>query len=334
MVEVDNPIFIWTGTQSSIPVGWKRVTELDGKFPRVLGTGENNVLGIGGSATHAHTSPAHTHAMNWHSHVTNYSTSKNNSTIGTKDGGNGSANGHAHASVNTSGPVGVSVSSESVQYSSVSNNPPFTEVIFITKSTGSITSVPINAVALSKTTLGALTLANGANGTIDLQNRFLRGAPTGADAGATGGTSTNAHDISHAHQTQHDHSDQWAGADTTSSTTRADESGKSDNVLTSHSHMTYYDYAYVNTTDTVADPTTETVLPPYMDFVIGQNRTGKALTQKAMYLQVGFYTRKLVALFVDQVQPEQPEDRLRIRMALPHIRIRRCGIRIREALLY
>jgi hypothetical protein len=280
MVEVDNPIFIWTGTNSSIPVGWKRVTELDGKFPRVLGNGENNVLATGGSETHSHTSPAHTHGMNWHSHITSYGTSINLSTIGTKDGSNGSASGHAHLSVNTSGPVGASVSWESVQYSPASNDPPFTEVIFITKSTGSITSIPVNVVVLSKTTLGRLTLANGANGTIDLQNRFLRGAPADADAGGMGGTDVNEHDISHVHLTQHDHSDQSAGSDTTTSKTRADESGKSDNTLTTHSHTTYYDIASVYTTDIWSDTTTETVLPPYTDFVIGQNRTGKSLTQK------------------------------------------------------
>jgi hypothetical protein len=287
LAEVDNPIFIWTGTNSSIPTGWKRVTELDGKFPRVLGNGENNVLATGGSATHSHTSPAHTHGMNWHSHVASFGPNINTSTDRTRDGGEGSANGHEHASVTTSGPVGATVSWESVQYSPVSNEPPFTEVIFITKSTGSITSVPVNAVALSKTTLGALTLANGANGTIDLQNRFLRGAATGADAGETGGSSVNEHFIDHVHLTSHDHDDQWTGADTTTSTTKSYESGKSDVTRLYHVHMTYYDYANVYTTDTSSISTPETVLPPYTDFVIGQNRTGKALTQKnilALYI--------------------------------------------------
>jgi len=287
LAEVDNPIFIWTGTNSSIPTGWKRVTELDGKFPRVLGNGENNVLATGGSATHSHTSPAHTHGMNWHSHVASFGPNINTSTDRTRNDGEGSVNGHEHASVTTSGPVGATVSWESVQYSPVSNEPPFTEVIFITKSTGSITSVPVNAVALSKTTLGALTLANGANGTIDLQNRFLRGAATGADAGETGGSSVNEHFIDHVHLTSHDHDDQWTGADTTTSTTRSYESGKSDVTRRYHVHMTYYDYANVYTTDTSSISTPETVLPPYTNFVIGQNRTGKALTQKnilALYI--------------------------------------------------
>jgi hypothetical protein len=273
-----NPIFIWTGRNDAIPAGWNRVTVLDGKFPRVVAN-RDQVLATGGSPTHTHSSPAHSHTMLNHTHITSYGGSVNQSTTGTRDGGSGSANGHAHESVTTSNPVNVSVSAESVTYSAFSNNPPYYEVIFIMKSYGEINEVPPGVVVLSKNTLGALTLANGRNGTPNLQNRFLRGAPTGAHAGATGGYSKNTHTINHTHVTTHDHEDQWAGRDTTTSTTRADESGKSDNTLTSHSHMTYYNPATINTTETSAISTPETVLPPYTDFVVGQNMTGRDVTQ-------------------------------------------------------
>lgn len=273
-----NPIFIWTGRSDAIPAGWERVTVLDGKFPRVVAN-RDQVLATGGSPTHTHTSPPHSHTMANHTHVTSYGGSVNQSTTGTRDGGIGSANGHAHESVTTSNPVNVSVSAESVTYSAFSNNPPYYEVIFIMKTDGEVNEVPPGVVVLSKNTLGALTLANGRNGTPNLQNTFLRGAPTGSHAGGVGGNSKNTHTIDHTHSTVHDHDDQWAGRDTTTNTTRADESGKSDNTLTSHSHITYYNPANENTAATSAISTAETVLPPYTDFVVGQNKTGRDVTQ-------------------------------------------------------
>ena len=53
-------IFIWTGTNASIPTGWERVTTLDGRYIKATANAVNpNVTG--GNATHTHTSTAHTY---------------------------------------------------------------------------------------------------------------------------------------------------------------------------------------------------------------------------------------------------------------------------------
>ena len=52
-------IFIWTGTNASIPTGWSRVTSMDDKYLKGTANGVNPNVD-GGATTHTHTSPTHT----------------------------------------------------------------------------------------------------------------------------------------------------------------------------------------------------------------------------------------------------------------------------------
>ena len=51
-------IFIWTGTNASIPAGWERVTSLDSKYPKAITNTSTEPNTTGGSDTHSHSATA------------------------------------------------------------------------------------------------------------------------------------------------------------------------------------------------------------------------------------------------------------------------------------
>lgn len=276
---VDNPIFIWTGTQNTIPAGWKRVELLDGKFPRVVAEGET-ILTTGGSDTHSHVANPHTHGLSSHTHRFTLPPGSGGSTsAGGTNNSRGNQQEHTHGTTTSGAPSNVSISGDSPNYSAFSNNPPYYEVIFITRNDMTVTAVPVGAVAFSTSSLGSLTLANGSRGTPNLQNRFLRGAADGANAGRTGGSATNVHVIDeHTHTTSHEHS---AVNTVAGSLTSRFNNSNGDLTSSGHTHSVglMSETIMSSTSPSTSTSQPETVLPPYMDVLIGQNRTTREVSQ-------------------------------------------------------
>lgn len=202
-------IAIWVGTNASIPSGWTRETTLDAKYPKGQGVEAPDITG--GATTHTHTSPTHAHTLGGHTHTFTLDGCFQTNTPSTEASGPSNrimACGHYHTGTSND-PSGGTTSSDAVTYGSVSNDPPYYGVIFIRCTEFSV-FLPEDATVLwdNATVPDGFGYHNGTAATPDLRNTYLKGANTGADAGAqTGGSLTNIHNIDHSHTAQtHTHS--------------------------------------------------------------------------------------------------------------------------------
>ena len=261
-------IFIWNSTNASIPANWDRETKLDAQF--IKGTADTVDPDVtGGTATHTHTAAAHTHA-DVHTHtITINACTKLYGGVETGSGSNYSVELHTHTA--SCGAIsGGGLSSITSTYSEISNNPPYYEVIFIKPSDGAQTGVPNNACALSDNS----SLPSGWTEVTALRNKFLRGAATDGNAGGTGGSTTNVHDLTHTHVVAaHDHANTTSG--TPSSTGGASGSDSNACSSASHTHTINVDAQSSNISATAPQLTTsETVEPAYKTLVVIKNETG------------------------------------------------------------
>ena len=266
-------IYIWAGNYADIPAGWERVTALDGKYPKGAADGVNpNVTG--GSSTHQHTGTTHSHTDS-HTHtITISACSKVYGNVDTGGGSSYSQEYHTHTA--SCGAVSDgSLSSVSCTYDSVSNDPPYYSVIFITP-TSNISSLPNEAIYLYEGTDSRTGhyVCDGNNSTPNLANKYLKGAATGANAGGTGGSTTNVHTLTHTHTVaSHGH------VSTTSGTPSSigGNSGSDDNNCSSANHTHTINVGSATSSISSTAPsltTTETVEPAYTKLLTIQNRTG------------------------------------------------------------
>lgn len=275
-------IFIWTGTNASIPAGWSRVTDLDDRFPK--GDATPNI--IGGSANHSHTSPAHNHEMDWHTHEF-YVSGAYGGTAGTQTNSENTAGlNHTHTNGTTNNSAsGILTDTVAAVYSSISNNPPFYKVIYITP-TSVAGGLPNLCLGLSDDTgfsnnsgkYNGYYQCDGNNSTPNLTDRYLLGASAGADAGTTGGSLTNVHLIEHTHfnVASHDH---YFASGTVNSQLRDSDPSVTQEFSNSHTHSG----ALNSVSDTVstAYPSvtcSETVEPNYKKLIAIQNRSSTVYT--------------------------------------------------------
>jgi hypothetical protein len=212
----ENVILMWGGTNASIPSGWQRETDLDSKYPKSLTSADPG--STGGSNTHTHSDGGHTHTMNSHNH--SYSLSKCSSYTGANTTTDPSykflAAEHAHPSANTSSTSGGSLQSTTVTWSSVNHEPSYRTVIFI-KPSGTSASLEDGIITLynNSSVPDNWHFCNGSNGTIDLRNRFIKGAGAGANANSAGGGTSHQHSVSHGHSSNsHTHTGTSAQNDT------------------------------------------------------------------------------------------------------------------------
>lgn len=278
-------IFIWSGTNASIPAGWSRETTLDGKFIKGNADGSTNPNLTGGNATHTHTSAStHNHTMTSHTHQ---------ATVGGAYGGQAGTNtnseniaglNHTHTGGTTGGSTVTDLSTESVTYSAVSNNPPFYEVIFIKPSTVA-GGLPDQAIGLSDDTgfsnntgkYNGYYQCDGNNSTPNFVDKFLRGAGTGANAGTTGGSYTNIHNLEHTHTVPtHYH---YFLSGTVNSQLRDSDPSVTQEFSKDHVHGV--DLTAVSDTLVAGNPsvtTSETVQPSHKLLNAIQNRSGTPYT--------------------------------------------------------
>ena len=273
MPVANNIIFPYLGTHAGIPTGYTRETTLDSKFIKGASSG-NNPNSTGGAATHTHTSPtsAHTHTLNTHNHTITLAAGS-----GSKETGSTAQNAikfdHVHPTANTSSTANGSLGATTVSYGAVSNNPPYVEVIYI-KSQGTH-DIPDDGVIIrnDSTTRTGFNVCDGTNGTTDLRNKYLKGAGTGANAGGTGGSTTNIHPLTHTHSVAtHTHSSVTIPA--VSSPTRY-ASGAAGNEVANytHDHSATPDAA-TDVLDSVSVTCAETVEPGYYKLYTIQNISG------------------------------------------------------------
>lgn len=272
----NNGIIIWTGTNASIPAGFTRETSLDSKFTKgSAASTEANVTG--GADTHYHDSDAHGHSMNSHSHVvtTNYSGGDGNDS----DSGGSELNANHYHTDSISGVVGGDLSSVASTYASVSNNPPYYEVIFI-KSVG-YNLFPDDGVAFFSSADIPSGFANcdGAGGTTNLANKYLRGAATSGNAGGTGGSTQNIHDLTHTHSESYHYHSQWLRASGNVSGGGRRGSGTGGRAGLNHYHYYYLNNNTAGSISTAQLTTTETVEPAYKKLLAIQNTSGTSKAQ-------------------------------------------------------
>lgn len=259
-------ILLWAGANGDIPANWVRETTLDSKFAKSSGAVAPN--NTGGATTHTHTSPAHSHTLGAHTHT--YTTSSVDWGINqykSNNSGNNAAFNGSHNHTGTSGGASGGTITDACTYGAVSNNPPFYSPIFIKAQAGALIETDI--IALWAGFGGVVTIptnwqeCTGANGSPDLRNKYLLGASTDADAGATGGSTTNSHDITHSHTpVTHTHT---TAASSNNSSVNGKNGGSDDSAIVTpnpHAHNISLDANTQNTnanTDTLV--TAETVEP-------------------------------------------------------------------------
>lgn len=274
-------IFVWTGTNGSIPSGWERETLLDGYFPK--GALFNNNPGItGGAATHTHSSvTTHTHS-DTHIHTISFGVSGASGTGRVGTGTN--VNAHIHANINSGAVSGGSLSSVSSTYLAYSNEPPYRKVIFI-KPSSPVSGLAEDGVCFvdSSNTLG-FTFCDGNNSTPDLRNKYLKGAGTGEDADVSNsfGSLTNVHELSHTHTVSaHTHASATSGQRTTGDACVTNTG--TGYASTTHTHSVTL--ASTTVTLVAGNPTlttTNEVEPSFYKILPVQNKTGNPLEKVGM----------------------------------------------------
>lgn len=230
-----NMMAIHVGAHASLPSNFSRETALDGRF--LKGWGSEAVNTAGGQAQHSHTSPAHTHTINHHTHTF--------TTNGASDSGqdtNGGVNdladrSHYHTNQTCDTTNGGNLS-DAVTYANVTWEPLHLRVVFI-KPTSTNQAVPANAcIFWDSDTLpvgGAWSFYTNAN------DRFIRGADTGADGGAQLGSATHEHSINHTHSVvSHSHTGTTWGASHCNRQASEWGGGNAHASGCGHSHIVYF----------------------------------------------------------------------------------------------
>lgn len=226
-------IFLWPGTNASIPAGWDRQTDLDGRYAKGIATASTQPGTTGGAASHTHTTSTHTHDLA-HSHTITGNTSAGVGSANSSDGAVGTtaiATTHTHTrpSVNSQA---VSSGPTAPTPDSINNDPARLEVIFI-ESDGSPSGVPNGALGLT-----AETSITGWTDYANATGRFLKGAAAAGNGGATAASTIDSHTHAvpaHTHAaTSHTH----VSANTGTNSSNLSLFGGAQSVLwaTSHSH--------------------------------------------------------------------------------------------------
>lgn len=274
---LDNVILIWPSTNASIPAGFSRVTDLDDKF--IKGYGDEAVNTTGGNESHTHTSTAsHSHTIPAHTHTITFSAYTGSNIDSGASNQDGAANPHNHAPISSGAVNNASCSSISATYTAAASNnnrPPYYDVIFIQRTSGT-SGVPDDAVVLwdSATIPSGWYFCDGANSTPNLANKYLRGASAGGNSGGTGGATNHSHVLTHStgHSVSHGHAQVTSGV---ANTERNDsENINYDMVRWNHTHTVSLNTYNQSTSSSPTVTTTETVEPEYRKLAAIQNQTG------------------------------------------------------------
>jgi len=257
----------WPGTEASIPSGWSRLTDFDGFFLKSVPNNSTNPgTATSTATTHTHTSPTHNHTQDAHSHTGNAASGAPSATVNKHTAGGDSllsTDTHTHTVPNSSSDTATNQTTAAT-LSSTSNDPPFSEVIWI-QSNGT-TDIPDTAIAF----FNSASLPTGWDAVSP--GKFFKGAVAASDPGVDGGADSHTHTSSHNHtQDAHGHTSASSGTDTP-----GNDQGTSNpaNSATAHAHS--ITWATTVATNQAADGNVATVtyLPPYYALVGVQNTSG------------------------------------------------------------
>ena len=268
-----NIIFIWPSTNSTIPGGWTRETDLDAKYPVGCAAADASGGTTGGGATHTHTvTGTHLHSTVAHRHTvsSNNGTSANSGSFGIS---RVALTSHFHGGKLSTYKTSYNTDGQSVTFQTASNDPPYYEIIFV-KSDGT-NGVADDMVAWFDDTLPTdWNEADGGGTRPDLRDRFLKGAAALGNSGGTGGSS-DAHqhtENGHTHtEGVHSHST-FTSAIATGGTTVGGTAGNFN--ITRHTHS-----IFLNANTATSGSTASTVQngdgqPPFRKLVAAVNETG------------------------------------------------------------
>lgn len=282
----------WPDTAASIPAGWSRVTSLDGIYP--LGaTTTGAPSATGGAASHSHTMPAHTHPIPAHTHSVGGSTGTSNaSTTSARFNGASKAQAdqpHSHTRPSATGSGGGGTSSSATPGTSSANNTPLTRDVIWIKSDGAQANYATGILGW------ATEAVSGWDTDVSSSGRFLKGAATAGNGGASSGASTHTHTVNnHFHNgLNHDHS---LGASSLSNPSSSQEAGTGSSTprwLPRHTHPLNIVVETTGNTDTVTGGVTAaaTLEPPNRRLRVLRNTGGGTQTRI-----IGLYTGTVAAL--------------------------------------
>ena len=283
-------ILLWPGLNSAIPSGFTRETALDGLYPKAWGT--EDPADTGGNATHTHTSPSHNHTVNNHNHTYTVPQCPSRDTAHTHVGGTLALLQHTHLGTTGNIVTNNAFGSTAATYGAVANDPPFHGLIFIKAGDSAVLQdsmiglwAGFNAVVTVPTNWQ---FCNGSGGSPDLRNKYIKGSATSANAGVTGGSLSNVHDLTHGHTgASHNHDASTTGTGTGG--TIANGSGDCCSILLGHTHSYSATQATTvtpdNFTSTLATP--ETVEPVYKKVCAIQKKAGGSKPKGLIGLWLG-----------------------------------------------
>lgn len=197
-------IVMWPDTNASIPEGWDRTTELDGKYAKGVATSATQPGTTGGAATHTHTVPTHTHDTS-HVHTMTGASGAATGTQVSADGAVGttailSSHTHTRSALNSATVVS---GAETPVIGTGGNDPARLDVIYI-ESDGTPLGIPDGALVVT-----ADIALSGWTDYANAASRFLKGAAAAGNGGATTASAIAAHThtiAAHAHTgTSHTH---------------------------------------------------------------------------------------------------------------------------------
>jgi hypothetical protein len=269
-------ILIWTGLNSNIPSGWTRETSLDDKFPKAWGSQSPNVTG--GALTHSHTTQPHYHSLARHTHTfqliwQNVSGVQDENRAGGSSSTRPSEGYHTHNQATTPTNTSSNTSTDSFTTGTSSNLPPYYEVIFIKAGLSSLLQNGIIALWGDSNPPSDWQICDGNNGSPDLRNKYLKGATSGNNAGGTGGSYNNVHNLTHGHTgSSHNHGYATSGTVTGSNLRNT---GSWIILETGHTHTFLTGTTTVSVNNFTGDyNTSETVEPNYKKVLALQFKTG------------------------------------------------------------
>ncbi|MBQ6450004.1 hypothetical protein IJJ08_03855 [bacterium] len=243
-------ILPFDGNNTAIPAGWSRDTRFDGRFPSAI----SGTLGqTGGSSAHSHTGSTHTHQPNSHVHSSDEYTSSANGEQGyssNDDPKSTVSEGHRHKAQVSNASFSGNALSDKVDYASTTALPPYYEVIFIKADTDS--QIPAESLVYRSSARSGLSFHSAS------QNRFLKGAVAGGNAGGTGGSNTHSHSVTHTH-TAVSHTHSGTTGESTDTDRRQADGGS---VIGQHTHTFSFSQSLTGDTFTGTSPS-ETNLPTY-----------------------------------------------------------------------
>lgn len=185
-------IFIWPGTNASIPEGWVRETALDGLYPLGYSDGTDIAGTLDGADTHNHGITKGVHTLSCDASADSCTPSANSSKY------SAATTGHTHASSTLSAFPGRLLSGD------VSNNPAHIDVIFIRPADTSRFGVPAGAWSYFQ----GSSCPGGWSLPTPPKDVFLRGSVASGDSNLTAGGSG----ATHTHTGVHTHNAKASGA--------------------------------------------------------------------------------------------------------------------------